>query len=437
MWRLGDACWDSRREQPDSHGTRAPGCQGGPLRPYPASVTAVVDPSAGPPPAQPTELAGSPEVSGGVHFPALDGYRAIAATMVVLTHVATSTGAVSAGVLGMVLGRFDFGVPLFFVMSGFLLYRPWVRAALEGRPSPRISRYAVRRFGRIMPLYVVVVVATLTLLPEIQPVPASQWVIHLLGLQIYSFGPLEGLTQTWSLCTEISFYVALPVIGALALGRRRRSTDSALRRQVWVLGGMAVVALVWNIALQTSGRFPYVASFWLPGFLDWFAAGMALAVIDVRRRLPNPGRVVSFLAWFGREQVTCLIMACAVFAIAVTPIAGAYTFAPNTPWQNLIKHLLYLVAAVLFVAPGVLGDTSRGFGRVLSSPVPYALGLISYGIFLWHLPILRGVMDLLDLPYFGGRFWLVAFLVLVATLAVSALTYWLVERPAQRAAHRV
>lgn len=381
-------------------------------------------------------LPAAPELSAGVRFPALDGYRAIAATMVVLTHVATSTGAVSAGVFGMILGRFDFGVPLFFVMSGFLLYRPWVRAALEGRAAPNVGRYAVRRTGRIMPLYLVVVVVTLALLPELQPVSTFQWVVHLLGLQIYTGGPLEGLTQTWSLCTEISFYVALPVIGAIALGRRRRSVDAALRRQAWLLGSLAAIALVWNVALQTSGRFSYDASFWLPGFLDWFAAGMALAVVDVRRRLPGPGRVVSFLAWLGREQSTCLTMAVAVFAIAVTPIAGAYTFSPNTPWQNLIKHLLYLVAAVLFVAPGVLGDPHRGVGRVLASPVPYVVGLISYGVFLWHLPILRGVMHVLDIPYFGGGFWKVGALVVVLTAAVSSVTYWLVERPAQRFAHR-
>ena len=111
------------------------------------------------------------EVSAGAHFDALDGYRAIAALMVLLTHVATSTGvSVSAGVWGHVLARFDFGVPLFFLMSGFLLYRPWARASLEGRPRPDLRRYAIRRAARILPLYWVVVVVTLAFLPEIQPV---------------------------------------------------------------------------------------------------------------------------------------------------------------------------------------------------------------------------------------------------------------------------
>lgn len=133
------------------------------------------------------------EMSGGAHFAALDGYRALAAVMVVVTHVAYTTGFVLSGGLGHVLARFDFGVPLFFLMSGFLLYRPWVRTAFEGRARPDLRRYAVRRAARILPLYWLVVVVTLALLPELQPVAPQQWWVHLLGLQIYQpRGALEG-----------------------------------------------------------------------------------------------------------------------------------------------------------------------------------------------------------------------------------------------------
>ena len=78
------------------------------------------------------------EVSGGVHFAGLDGYRAVAALMVVITHVAFSTGVVTTtGTWGHLLGRLDFGVALFFLMSGFLLYRPWVRAEIRRRHRAR------------------------------------------------------------------------------------------------------------------------------------------------------------------------------------------------------------------------------------------------------------------------------------------------------------
>ena len=85
-----------------------------------------------------------------MHFAGLDGYRAVAALMVVLTHVAFSTGVVvTQGTWGHLLGRLDFGVPLFFLMSGFLVYRPWVRRAFDGTTRPSLRRYAIRRAARL------------------------------------------------------------------------------------------------------------------------------------------------------------------------------------------------------------------------------------------------------------------------------------------------
>lgn len=378
-----------------------------------------------------------PEMSGGAHFAALDGYRAIAALMVVLTHVVTSTDRTS-GWLGHVLGRFDFGVPLFFLMSGFLLYRPWARRALEGTPAPVLRRYALRRAARILPLYWVVVVATLALLPEIQPVPVRDWVIHLLGLQIYTAsGALEGLSQTWSLCTEISFYVLLPLLGTIAVGRRTRTADQAWRRQLWFLGTMIGLSWAWTVyRFAFADGLPYQAQYWLPGFLDWFGVGMLLAVVQVRSTLP--GRrpwLVRTLGELAQDRLTALVLAVAVFAVACTPIAGAYQFVPNTPWQNLIKHGLYLLAAGLFLLPGLLARPA-GWTGWLTTPVPHRLGLISYGIFLWHLVLLRMLLPVLGIEVFDGHAFQLGVATIAATLVVAQVTFVLVERPAQRWAHR-
>jgi peptidoglycan/LPS O-acetylase OafA/YrhL len=378
------------------------------------------------------------EISGGVHFPALDGYRAIAALMVLLTHVASSTGEVVQGTLGHVLGRFDFGVPLFFLMSGFLLYRPWVRAALEGRPRPDIRRYSLRRAARILPLYWLVVVVTLLVLPEIQPVPRDQWLVHLLGLQIYqSQLSVEGLGQTWSLCTEISFYVALPFLGMLALGRGSRSVDDAWRRQVRLLAVLVVVANVWMAVRLVTDALPFQAAFWLPAYLDWFAGGMALALVEVRARQPHPPRVVTQVAGLAREPLTCLVLAISTFAIVLTPVGGAYAFGIGVtgPWDTVAKHWLYLTTAFFLLLPGLLGD-GRGWPRQLTRRVPQRLGLISYGIFLWHLMLLRLLMPALGIPYWTGRTLLVAVVLTIVTVGVASITYRLVERPAQEWAHR-
>ncbi len=376
------------------------------------------------------------EVSAGAHFPALDGYRAVAALMVVITHIAFSTGASATGAWGHTMARFDFGVPLFFLMSGFLLYRPWARAALEGRSRPNLRTYSIRRGARILPAYWAVVVVTLLLLPEIQPVPFDQWWRHMLAVQIYQpQGAIEGLSQTWSLCTEISFYVALPFLGALALGRRSRSPRSVWRRQMALLATLVVVATVFNVMKVNDIVLPLHAGYWLPAYLDWFAVGMGLALVEVRSRQPAPPSLVRGVLAAGREQVATLVIAVAVFAVAVTPVAGSYGFDPTGPWETLIKHWLYLGAATAFLIPGIFGG-DRGVPALLSRPLPHRLGLISYGIFLWHLPILRWLMPAMGIPYFTGRGILVALVVIPVSVGVAAVSYAVVERPAQRYAHR-
>lgn len=376
------------------------------------------------------------EVSGGAHFDALDGYRAIAALMVVLTHVATVTNSTD-GFFGHILGRFDFGVPLFFLMSGFLLYRPWAKSALMATPRPDTRRYALRRAARILPLYWLVVVVVFSTLPDIQPVAQGQWFMHLLALQIYQpSGPNPGLFQTWSLCTEISFYIALPFIGWLGIGRRHRDPARAWRRQMWLIGILVVGSSIWNVYRFThADSLPYGGQMWLPGFLDWFGAGMLLALVSVRSGLPGPHPwVVRTGLALARDRATCLVIAVSVFLVACTPVAGVYLFAPNTPAQNIIKHDLYLAAALFLLIPGVLA-APKGWTALLTRPVPHRLGLISYGIFLWHLYLLRLLMPAMGIPVLSGHAWQIAAVLLPITIAVAAITYVIVERPAQRWAH--
>ncbi len=82
-----------------------------------------------------------------------------------LTHAAYTTGKYTHGYVGLVYSRMEIGVPIFFVLSGFLLFGPWVRAAASGGPPPSVRRYAWHRVRRIMPAYVVTVLAAYVALP--------------------------------------------------------------------------------------------------------------------------------------------------------------------------------------------------------------------------------------------------------------------------------
>ncbi len=88
---------------------------------------------------------------------ALTGVRAVAAMTVMGTHAAYGTGLLSQGYLGLMSARLEVGVAIFFVLTGLLLFRPWVRAATAGADAPSSWRYARNWFRRIMPAYVVTV----------------------------------------------------------------------------------------------------------------------------------------------------------------------------------------------------------------------------------------------------------------------------------------
>src|ERR1700754_1918189 len=81
----------------------------------------------------------------------LTGIRAVAALLGVAPHAAYTTGKYTHGYLGLVYSRMEIGVPIFFVLSGFLLFAPWVKAAASNSAPPSVGRYAWHRVRRIMP----------------------------------------------------------------------------------------------------------------------------------------------------------------------------------------------------------------------------------------------------------------------------------------------
>nr|ABP44838.1 acyltransferases-like protein [Mycolicibacterium gilvum PYR-GCK] len=103
--------------------------------------------------------------------PALAGLRAVAALLVVGTHAAFATGYLTHGYLGTMYARLEIGVAVFFVLSGFLLFRPWVAAAAEGRRGPSVRRFARRRLRRIVPAYLITVVAVFEVYTVFTPGP--------------------------------------------------------------------------------------------------------------------------------------------------------------------------------------------------------------------------------------------------------------------------
>lgn len=365
---------------------------------------------------------------------ALDGYRAVAAILVLTTHVAFLTGWVRVDALGHLASRLDWGVTIFFVLSGFLLYRPWARAAMEGSPAPRAAPYLWRRAVRILPAYWLLVVIVMVALPQANPPqPVGTWLLYLGLGQTYSPDVLvEGLTHTWSLGAEVSFYLALPVLGWLITRRHRGDPDRSVRWQLSALAMLAVVGLAFSVVRGMQLWPDHRLGYWLPVYLDWFALGMAAAVIHERRRVAPLGPRLAVPVRLADDTWTCLAIAAAIMVVAATPITGPYALEPAEAWTVVARHLMYGAAAAFLLAPGLLGTRTDSWHRMLVSLPVQALGRWSYGIFLWHLVVLWSLINMTGMPLFrGGAWWLLPATLLGAT-AAAALSWRLVERPASR-----
>src|SRR4051812_27260591 len=140
---------------------------------------------------------------GNPRFPAVDGLRALAALMVLVGHTSFLSGFNGRGQVGAVLSRFDLGVALFFIISGFLLYRPFVSARMDGRSAPGVLRYGRRRLLRIVPAYWLAL-TVLAIWPGLGGDVFGHVPVYYLFLQNLRIEWLQGgITTAWSLCVEM------------------------------------------------------------------------------------------------------------------------------------------------------------------------------------------------------------------------------------------
>jgi peptidoglycan/LPS O-acetylase OafA/YrhL len=369
-----------------------------------------------------------------VRFGALDGIRGIAALLVVVTHVGFESGASFDGPVGALAARAEIGVAIFFVLSGFLLYRPFAAAHLTDADPPRVGPFLWNRLLRIYPAYLAVLVVVL-LVHHRDALDGRLVGANLLMLQ--TAAPdllLPELAQTWTLSTEAAWYLALPLIGLVLLRRpARRSQRRQLRVELGVCLGFGVVSVGYAVLVRgTEVLDPFVSGYWLPHYLGWFGIGMAMAVLHVHGvTASRAGRVVRDLA---AAPGSCWALAFVLYAIACTPVAGSRGLTGLSVWEGLAREGLYAAVAGLVVLPGVFGEPRRSLlVAALGSRPLRALGDISYALYLWHFPLVPAAFHLTGTQEFTGRFWLNLAVLLAMAVPVAAASWLLLERPALRA----
>jgi peptidoglycan/LPS O-acetylase OafA/YrhL len=338
---------------------------------------------------------------GTARLGALDGLRGLAALGIVVLHVwMFDHGDANHGFnpqtgVDMAINELRGGVVLFFVLSGFLLYRPFLAAARGERPFPALRSYARRRAARLLPAYWFALAGSFALLTWLDhPLRTSvdELPIFLLFGQNYLAETAKHLDPPmWSLVVEVSFYAALPLVGFLALraGPRRRA-------QLALCGGLALAGVAYT-TLSIVLAFPWTATATLPIHLTEFASGMAVA-----------------------------LGAALVLGNAVWHELGADTATA----QRILRDLPAAFGFAMIVA-AVAGAPLRN--RALVAPPVRALGTLSYAIYLWHYV---AIMYLRAVGWWPGDMAEALALTLALTLPVSALSWFAVERPALRWAKR-
>jgi peptidoglycan/LPS O-acetylase OafA/YrhL len=311
------------------------------------------------------------------HRPALDGIRGLAILLVLLSHAQ----------LGPFYGGGPVGVTLFFVLSGFLITSLLLT---ELRSTGTIGLWAFyrRRIRRLLPALVVLlaVVTTVEVVAGRSPWgDAASALFYVANVDLILTGDVGLLTHTWSLSVEEHFYALWPLaVMALLpwLGTRRFVI-------LVVVGIIASFAL--RVALMASG-----------------APDVRLAYgTDVRAEALLLGCLLAFAWRSGRTMPHPLVAAVllVVLSLSVQPDAAGLT----------IGLLASGLAAMWLVSASLDGS------RLLEWSPLRRLGRISYGVYLWHFPLMFGATGvLLDSP-FGGV------LLIAASIAIAELSFRLVE----------
>jgi peptidoglycan/LPS O-acetylase OafA/YrhL len=355
---------------------------------------------------------------------AIDGLRAIAALSVVAYHawlytLPTVTAAHRDTLADQVFHELRLGLVLFFVLSGFLLYGPWVRAALEGTQRPRVGDYLLRRAARILPAYYLAVAGSIALLWSLRgatgvrlPAGGDLWTFLVFGQNFSDATVLKLDPPLWTLAVEVSFYLLLPALGWLML----RVRHSGRTGQLAVPVAFALVGFAYNHAIDGG------AALWptkvLLAMAPYFALGMIAAVLVQGR---SPGRR---MMW-------------ALFAGGALLVVGDAWWAADEATRGSHGALLHVIrdapAAAGFACIVAAAARAGHPPRVLAAAPMAWTGQVSYGIYLWHVPLLLFLRahGLLPLNPIGA-------LLVVAPVAigVAAVSWYAVERPVQERARR-
>jgi peptidoglycan/LPS O-acetylase OafA/YrhL len=337
------------------------------------------------------------------HYPALDGLRTVAVFLVLLFHC---------GVAGFDGGFV--GVDLFFVLSGFLVSSILIDEA-ERTGHIRIGRFYGRRVRRLLPAAIAVVVATgavelllsslVARLPWVGDAQASLLYVSnwrfLAQSNDYMAADIDKspFLHFWSLSIEEQFYVAFPLL-LLLLFKLRKRWQPAVVTGVAVLAGLSVVCQVFWSSHDSNHAY-----YGTDARIYQLLVGVIAAI--AWRRYQDRARRAPTVGWASLAIVVLTASSLAPFSVSGRGLVAAFA------------------SVVLILA--VVAGADRSLVHALSRPTMTYLGRISYGIYLWHWPVILCIRVLMDVQP-----WVLMVLAAGVSTGLASASYQLLETPIRR-----
>ena len=383
----------------------------------------------------------------------LDGVRAIACLFVIGYHIDyvtfrdhlwTTKG------LGPLLSSIALagssGVTLFFMLSGFLLFRPYAKSLLFDADWPLTKRYYIRRICRIWPGYYSSLLL-LILLEDHKYLQLGQlpqlffFLTFLMDSSHKTFQAING--PFWTLAVEWQFYMLLPL---LALGCRWVVQRGSVQRRFFVLILCLCVMIAWGLATRYWGRYwqqhpqqsptflHTLVTFFVYGqdgkFLEDFAVGMCICILYVfaqRQPWHEVAQICQkYSPWIWITGCVWLFCVVAWPVTTLYPVLAAYLGA-----HNWLYELAYAIGFGLCMLSVLFGPARLKFLFEWGPLVQ--VGRLSYGMYIWHLPLLllfHTYVVPLILHWRGymvyGTYWI---FVIAVVIPFSKLFYRLLEQP--------
>lgn len=361
----------------------------------------------------------------------LDGIRGIAVLMVFLYHTWGNGGGNKIEFLNkdftFLLMWGHLGVNLFYVLSGFLLFKPFCEMYYTNNGEVDIKKYFIKRALRILPVYYVFI-ALSVILTNPNYISTAGFKIILINtffMQNFFINIVPLLNGVvWTLAVEVQFYILLPLIARFFYGKRNKI---ALPLTIIFVLGYRLLLYVIIKPVLTGIDFPfyYATEYNILGCIDNFAIGMTIANIYLYYK----NNKISYSKWINISKYIVWILPINIIILSYnyynwrlgTEISQSVVF---TFFFDIYSYISY---AILFIY--VLFHESK-LKNILSNNLLRIFGVIGYSMYIWHLPILNYLLNTNFVSKVDGwsKYLHLLILAIVIIIPFSTAMYIFVEK---------